>query len=985
MRKHFLLFLLAMAYLPFFAQNNVGIGTQTPDAKAILDLYSKNKGFLVPRMTAVERLAITNPSEGLIVYDIDTQCIFFYDIKQPKWINLCDTASGLTGPTGPQGLPGNVGATGPQGPAGATGPVGPAGATGPIGPAGPTGATGAQGLPGNDGATGPAGATGPIGPAGPTGATGAQGLPGNDGATGPAGATGPIGPAGPTGATGATGPIGPAGPTGATGLTGATGATGPIGPAGPTGATGLTGATGATGPIGPAGPTGATGLTGATGATGATGPIGPAGPTGATGATGPIGPAGPTGATGATGPIGPAGPTGATGTTGPIGPAGPTGATGFTGATGATGATGPIGPAGPTGATGATGPIGPAGPTGATGLTGATGATGPIGPAGPTGATGATGPIGPAGPTGATGATGPIGPAGPTGATGATGATGPQGPAGALGTAGGDLSGSYPNPTVVGLQNRPIDATAPTTNQVLTWDGTKWTPSSAGNAWLLLGNAGTSAATNFLGTTDNIDLVFRTNNTEKMRVFTDGDIGIGTSSLTNAYSNTRMQLELDGTAANDAMVISQATTAATAYPKLFLHRSRGTAAAPAAINSGDTIGLLGFRARTTAATTVGGISVLTDGSATRTKMEFSVANNAGAYSTYVTLRYDGKFGIGTSTPQKALSVVGGINLDQADANTGNLTLPSLTFGSNSSEGISSRRTTGGVNGYGLDFYTSNTKRVAITTNGNVGIGIATLTAGWFTEIFSSGTDNALLAYTTSGTIGIMGKAQSTTNTLTTPTAAPGQTFNAQYGVVGKSKGAGVYGIAVEDGNATTDHAGGVFFVSDATETGTNVNASVAAYLGGTAYKIIGSGTVSTIVNDASGMGRIMAAPETPEIMFQDYGRGKMVNGKAHINIDPILARNIFVDEKHPIKVFVQLHGDCKGVFVTNENQFGFDVVELQGGTSSVEFSWSIAANRADEKLDNGTVIKYQENRFKPYGHQHQYNPHPEKKESNTPY
>lgn len=53
---------------------------------------------------------------------------------------------------------------------------------------------------------------------------------------------------------------------------------------------------------------------------------------------------------------------------------------------------------------------------------------------------------------------------------------------------------------------------------------------SAGNpAWNLLGNSGTLPATNFLGTTDNQDMVFRTNNTEKMRVQAGGNVGISTS------------------------------------------------------------------------------------------------------------------------------------------------------------------------------------------------------------------------------------------------------------------------------------------------------------------------------------------------------------------------------------------------------------------------------------------------------------------------
>jgi hypothetical protein len=474
------------------SQNNVGIGTTTPDPTAILELSASDMGVLVPRVTTMQRqmIATTPSSNGLLVFDIDFGCFFYYVSSSSSWISLC-TLSGPTGPTGP---------TGPS----VTGPTGASGAT-VTGPAGATGAT----------VTGPAGATGATvtGPAGATGAT----------VTGPAGATGAT-VTGPAGATGAT-VTGPAGATGAT-VTGPAGATGATvtGPAGPTGAT-ITGPTGDTGPIGVTGAT----VTGPIGATGATGITGDQYSTTSTDCIN-IG----LGATCFTVGTGLAYSVGQTviiaydisnsmvadvTSYNPLTGAICVNVTSITGAgnycSWSVNMNGAPGPAGPTGAAGATGAAGTAGATGATGatVTGPAGATvtGPAGATvtGPAGAT-VTGPAGATvtGPAGAT-VTGPAGATvtGPAGATvtGPAGATGPTGPGWTITSDNFNANGTLSIVTS-------IPSTITSTNA----------------AWLTTGNSGTVSGTNFIGTTDNISLDIRTNNAIQGRFMNTGQVGINT-------------------------------------------------------------------------------------------------------------------------------------------------------------------------------------------------------------------------------------------------------------------------------------------------------------------------------------------------------------------------------------------------------------------------------------------------------------------------
>ena len=59
-------------------------------------------------------------------------------------------------------------------------------------------------------------------------------------------------------------------------------------------------------------------------------------------------------------------------------------------------------------------------------------------------------------------------------------------------------------------------------------------PSLRGQSWLINGNGNTTVATNFLGTTNNQSLAFRTNNIERMRLTNNGNFVIGQTSTSGA-------------------------------------------------------------------------------------------------------------------------------------------------------------------------------------------------------------------------------------------------------------------------------------------------------------------------------------------------------------------------------------------------------------------------------------------------------------------
>ena len=75
------------------AQNNIGINNTSPDASAVLDITATDRGVLIPRMSTADRTAISNPAEGLMVFDSSTGSFWFHATAGWKEITELDNDS----------------------------------------------------------------------------------------------------------------------------------------------------------------------------------------------------------------------------------------------------------------------------------------------------------------------------------------------------------------------------------------------------------------------------------------------------------------------------------------------------------------------------------------------------------------------------------------------------------------------------------------------------------------------------------------------------------------------------------------------------------------------------------------------------------------------------------------------------------------------------------------------------------------------------
>lgn len=111
------------------------------------------------------------------------------------------------------------------------------------------------------------------------------------------------------------------------------------------------------------------------------------------------------------------------------------------------------------------------------------------------------------------------------------------------------VTGTYPNFTISSTDNQTLGSNA--TSITLTNGGSVPFNTVNANDWHTNGNAGTNAATDFLGTTDNVSVIFRSNNNERMRISNGGAVMVNTTTAAGVFTT--------GAAGTDNAIVGIAT------------------------------------------------------------------------------------------------------------------------------------------------------------------------------------------------------------------------------------------------------------------------------------------------------------------------------------------------------------------------------------------------------------------------------------------
>jgi hypothetical protein len=94
-----ILFCMVLLFLVNLTSYSQGVGINNSgnpaDTSAMLDVSSSTKGILIPRMTQTQRLAVSVPASGLLVYQTDSASGFYYNAGtsgSPNWVQVTSGA-----------------------------------------------------------------------------------------------------------------------------------------------------------------------------------------------------------------------------------------------------------------------------------------------------------------------------------------------------------------------------------------------------------------------------------------------------------------------------------------------------------------------------------------------------------------------------------------------------------------------------------------------------------------------------------------------------------------------------------------------------------------------------------------------------------------------------------------------------------------------------------------------------------------------------
>jgi hypothetical protein len=244
----------------------------------------------------------------------------------------------------------------------------------------------------------------------------------------------------------------------------------------------------------------------------------------------------------------------------------------------------------------------------------------------------------------------------------------------------------------------------------------------------------------------------------------------------------------------------------------------------------------------------------------------------------------------------------------------------------------------GNNGVGNDAVGDRTTLTSVVPLNPTGIPTGTLT------VSDTGTGSAIVGETDNNVAAIIG-----VNNGSGAGVAGSNAFSG-IGVRGDSEGfIGVFGDSVRSAGAL-----GRTSSSNGVEGQTSGTGWAGAFFGRTGvvgnlfvfgnFTVVPPGAKSMAMRHPDGSYRRLYSLESPETWFEDFGRGELVDGRAQVELDPDYAALVQLEDYH---VFLTPEGDSAGLYIAGKSPTGFEVREQQGGTSSLTFSYRVAARPKD--------------------------------------